>query len=89
MALNIKNPEVEELVAKLAKRTGRTKTEAVRLAARAELDRLNPPTPKKDTGALIRWLEEEVWPVTAPNGPNPPMSKEEVEEILDFGPDGV
>lgn len=88
MALNIKNPEVEELVTKVAKITGRTKTETVRRAMREELNRHEPPPPKKDLNELRRWLEEEVWPVTAPNGPNPPMSKEEVEEILGFGPHG-
>lgn len=87
MALNIKNPEVEGLVAEVARITGRSKTEAIRHAMQEELARHQPT--KTGPGELLRWLEKDVWPVTAPNGENPPMSKEEIEEILGFGPDGV
>jgi antitoxin VapB len=40
MALNIRNSEVEELAEALARLTGETKTEAVRLALRDRLTRL-------------------------------------------------
>jgi antitoxin VapB len=40
MALNIKNPEVERLIAELAILTGNTKTGAVGHAAQKELDRI-------------------------------------------------
>lgn len=40
MALNIRNPEVEELAETLARVTGETKTEAVRRALRDRLTRL-------------------------------------------------
>ena len=41
MALNIKDRETEEVVRQLAKRTGRSITEAVRNAAAAELKRID------------------------------------------------
>ena len=41
MALNIKDRETEEVVRQLAKRTGRSITEAVRQAAAAELQRMD------------------------------------------------
>jgi antitoxin VapB len=41
MALNIKDRETEEVVRQLAKRTGRSITEAVRQAAYAELRRID------------------------------------------------
>ena len=41
MALNIKDRETEEVVRQLAKRTGRSITEAVRQAAVAELQRMD------------------------------------------------
>lgn len=40
MALSIKNPEVERLIAELAILTGNTKTGAIGHAARKELDRI-------------------------------------------------
>jgi antitoxin VapB len=41
MALNIKDRETEEVVRRLAKRTGRSITEAVKQAAAAELQRMD------------------------------------------------
>lgn len=40
MAFHIADPETDRIVRELARRTGRTLTDAVRQAARAELDRL-------------------------------------------------
>lgn len=40
MALNIRNPEAEQLATELAKRTGETKTEAVIKALRDRLSRV-------------------------------------------------
>lgn len=39
MALNIKDPETEEVVRQLARRRGLSLTEAVRMAVRSELDK--------------------------------------------------
>ena len=40
MSLNIKNPEAHALAARLAKKTGETLTEAVTIALRERLERL-------------------------------------------------
>jgi antitoxin VapB len=55
MALNIRNPEAEQLAAELAKRTGETKTEAVIKALRDRLVRIR----RERAGRrLIEELEE-------------------------------
>jgi antitoxin VapB len=41
MGINIKNPETERLIRELAEKTGKGQTEAVTLAVREALDRLN------------------------------------------------
>ncbi|MCX6597043.1 MAG: type II toxin-antitoxin system VapB family antitoxin [Acidobacteria bacterium] len=91
MALNIKNAEVERLATQLARMTGRTKTEAIRRALLVEVARQQPEATdrEKRAQAAFRWLNEEIWPIYAPNGSNPPTTKAEVEEILGFGPHGV
>lgn len=38
---------------------------------------------------MRRLLEEEIWPLLPPEELGKPISKEEQEEILGFGPDGV
>lgn len=55
MALNIRNPEAEELATELAKRTGETKTEAVIKALRDRLTRVRRERSKR---RLIDELEE-------------------------------
>jgi antitoxin VapB len=40
--------------------------------------------------ARLQWfLEEEIWPLIPAETRGKPITKEEVEEILGFGPDGV
>jgi antitoxin VapB len=89
MALNIKDEETEKLVAEVAEMTGSTKTGAVREALREKRDRLalqgsGRPRTVED---LTRFLETEIWPLIPDRG-GPPMTKEEVEDILGFGPEG-
>ena len=90
MALNIKNPEVERLAAEVAALAKESKTEAIR---RALLDRKQRlvlrSTQLPRSGRLRDWLEKEVWPHIPPNVLGRPISKEEEEEILGYGPDGV
>lgn len=58
MALSIKNPEVERLIAELAILTGNTKTGAVGNAARKELDRIRQDnTDSRTPGRLTLLLE--------------------------------
>ncbi|WP_206795852.1 type II toxin-antitoxin system VapB family antitoxin [Amycolatopsis sp. MtRt-6] len=90
MAMNIKDPETERLAAEVAELTGDTKTGAVREALRLRREQL-----KKQESAeqrlkrMRRVLEEEIWPLIPPDELGKPISKEEWEDILGFGPEGV
>lgn len=90
MALNIKSPEVEELVAAVTAMTGESKTEAVRRALAERRDRLVLDTAHRGRGsAFLRYLEEEIWP-KAPEGQlGRRLRSKEEDEILGYGPEGV
>ena len=89
MALNIKNAEVESLAAEVAKLAHESKTEAIRVALKERAFRLKSYRGKLSRGeridaALDRFREE------FPNSDfGRPLTKEEEERILGFGPDGV
>lgn len=90
MALNIKNPEVERLVGEVAEIAGESKTEAVRRALEERRERLAFQVPPRDRRAEVqRFLEREVWPRVPPELLGRGLSKEEQEEILGYGPEGV
>ena len=82
MALNLKNPEVESLAAEVAKRTGETKTEAIRVALLERKERLCGPA---DSGGLRAFLERH-W-ATLPPGLKMP-TREEEDDIFGEGADG-
>jgi antitoxin VapB len=64
MALNIKNPQVEELAAEVAEIAGETKTEAIRRALEERRQRLAFQVVRADRGEELRgFLEREVWSV--------------------------
>jgi antitoxin VapB len=64
MALNIKNPHVEELAAELAELTGESKTEAIRRALEERKQRLAFQVVHQDRSEDLRtFLEREVWSV--------------------------
>ncbi len=89
MALNIKDPETERLAAEVAALTGQTKTGAVRYALRQVLQAKSPPSVAQREERLIRFLEEEIWPLIPPGQLGEPVSKAEREGILGFGQDGA
>ena len=90
MALSIKSPEVEKLVAALAAKTGESKTEAVRRALVERYERLNLQHVRHERGTdFLRYLEEEVWPKAPPGQLGRRLSREEEDEILGYGPGGV
>lgn len=93
MALNIKDKETEELAAEVASMTGESKTGAVRQALRERHERLSLQSGgagKREPGSLRRFLETEIWPlIPEEDRRQPPIPKEEIEEILGYGPDGV
>jgi antitoxin VapB len=91
MALNIKDPEAEQLAAEVAEMAGETKTGAVRQALRERRDRLRLESGREERPyrGMRQWLETEIWP-QIPGGlkGRPPKTKAEVEEILGIGPEG-
>ena len=90
MALNIKNAEVERLAAEVAEMAHESKTEAIRKALDERKQRLQLHTSQKDHIARAwEFLEREVWPSLPPEERGRRLTKEEEEEILGYGPDGV
>lgn len=90
MALNIKSPEVEQLVATVAAMTGESKTEAVRRALEERRDRLSLQRSQGERGSdFLRYLAEEIWPSAPPDQLGRRLSREEEDEILGYGPGGV
>lgn len=90
MALNIKDPETERLAAEVASMAGESKTGAIRQALRERKQRLELARGGVGRGdRLVAYLEKEVWPNLPEGVRGRPISKEEEEEILGFGPEGV
>lgn len=90
MALNIKNPEVERLAAEVARMAHETKTEAIRRALLDRKQRLGIRRTESSRAERLRaFLETEVWPKIPPELRERGISKEEREEILGYGPEGV
>lgn len=90
MALNIKNPQVEQLIAEVAALSGETKTEAVRRALEDRRERLmhHPASPGR-AARLRRFLEHEVWPSIPATMLGRRLTKAEEEKILGYGEHGV
>jgi antitoxin VapB len=90
MALNIKNAAVERLVDEVARLSGESKTEAVRRALEERRARLSYRVVDGDrTSRLRRFLETEVWPTVPPQELGRRMTREEEEQLLGYGQEGV
>lgn len=89
MALNIKNPEVEQLASEVATLAHESKTEAIRqaLAERRARLRARGSKPAHDK-KLRQFLERNVWPLMPASELGRVMSREEEDEILGYGPQG-
>jgi antitoxin VapB len=88
MALNIKNPEVEDLATEVAKLAGETKTQAIKVALMKRKIELQAKAVRPPKESLREFLEREVWPMIPPDVLGKTITKEEEEEILGFGPNG-
>jgi len=89
VALNIKNPEVERLATEVAQLAKETKTEAIRRALEERKVRLKfGPSPEEKYRRAVEYLQREVWPHILPEFRGKPMTKQEREEILGYGPNG-
>jgi antitoxin VapB len=90
VALNIKDGETERLAAEVAALTGESKTGAIRTALRERKERLVLQGSGGDRErALRQLLEEEIWPSIPPELLGRAPSREEQEQILGYGPEGV
>jgi antitoxin VapB len=90
MALNIKNESVERLAAEVARLSGESKTEAVRRALEERKARLAYRVVDEDRVSRVRrFLENEVWPLIPAEELGRRMSREEEEQILGYGREGV
>jgi antitoxin VapB len=90
VALNIKKRAVERLAAEVAGLAGESKTEAVRRALEERKARLAYRVVDGDrVSRLRRFLETEVWPKIPPNAVGRRISREEEEQILGYGQEGV
>jgi len=91
VALTIENPEIEQLATEVATMAGESATEAIRRALVERKDRLifRGETPDARLKRWNRFLETRVWPQIKPEYLGKAISKEEQDEILGYGPDGV
>lgn len=90
MALNIKNPEVERLVAEISAQTGESKTETIRQALLERKARLRARVRPSERGARVRrFLEREVWSRVPPEQLGRGPDRAERERILGYGDEGV
>lgn len=90
MALNLKSPEVDRLVAEVARLAGESKTEAVRVALAERRERLRLRAGQGSSSQrLWRFLDEEVWPTVPPTQRGHRLSRREEDRILGYGRGGV
>lgn len=90
MGLNIKNTQVEQLAAEVARMAGESKTEAIRqaLLERRSRLRLRLPAARRQR-RLLSFLEREVWSRVPPDQLGSAPDRAERERILGYGPEGV
>jgi antitoxin VapB len=88
MGLNIKNPEVERLVAEVAAATGQSKTEAIRQAMLDRKEKLALPPLEERMRQIMEKMDRELLPLIPEELRGKPLTQEEQDEILGYGPDG-
>ncbi len=89
MSLNIKNADVERLAAEVATLARETKTEAIRRALLERRVRLRAHAGKPiGRQGLREYLERNVWPMIPASELGRPLSREEEDQILGYGPEG-
>jgi antitoxin VapB len=88
MALNIKNPEVEQLAAQAAKLAHESKTEAIRVALQERVARLRISRGGVSREQRVRSLLDRFRKQFPRGDFGRKLSKAEEEKILGFGPRG-
>lgn len=89
MALNIKDPTTERLATEVAQLAAESKTGAIRRALEERRERLAFKGESDRQERLLRFLEEDVWPVVPRTVLGRRLSKRRREAILGYGPEGV
>ncbi|RCW39528.1 antitoxin VapB [Halopolyspora algeriensis] len=90
MALNIKDPATESMATEVAELAGETKTQAIRHGLEERRERLLKERSRSERGTrLARFLEYEAWPQVPADVLGQPVTRDEREEILGYGPEGV
>ena len=89
MALNIKNPRVEQLVEEVAGITGETKTEAILRALAERRDRLAFRVARKSREDIFEFLRREIWSQVPPEMRRKKLSRKEWDRILGYGKNGA
>jgi antitoxin VapB len=89
MALNIKDGDTVRLAGEVATLAGETKTRAVRTALEERRQRLARHLSPGERRRLAHFLEREAWPQVPPDVLGKPLSREEREAILGYGPEGM
>jgi antitoxin VapB len=90
MPLNIKNTEVEQLAAEIARLTGESKTEAIRQALLERRARLRYQIVATNRRERIQsFLSREIWPRVPRKLVGRAPTRAERERILGYGADGV
>ena len=90
MSVNIKNVEVERLLDEVARLAGETKTEAVRRALQERRDRLIYRTGGINSHErIMRFLERDIWPKMPAHEMGRRLTRQEEDDILGYGPEGV
>jgi antitoxin VapB len=90
VALTIDNPRVEELATEVANLTGESTTEAILQALEQRKLRLGlTREPSERLAGWLHWLETEVWSKIPPEQRGRPIPREEQDQILGYGPNGV
>ena len=89
MALNLKNGDVERLAAEVARLTGESKTEAIRVALEERRRRLKAVAPTERRARLLRLLRERVWPAIPKTERGRRLTQDEEDRILGYGKEGV
>jgi antitoxin VapB len=90
VALTIKNPDVERLASEIARLTGETKTQAIKVALEERRLRLtNGIDPAARKAATLEWLEREIWSHVPPEERGRPHDSARDDAIIGYGPNGL
>lgn len=87
MGFHIDNPEFDRLVAEVARITGESEADAAMRALQERREKLREEHQVRVQKAF-KYLEEHVWPLIPDEMRGKPISQEEQDEILGYGPNG-